>query len=269
MIRKLISSQIWLSRHFDELLPDKYTIDGNYDFKTSLVPKYLRKDSIIFDVGGGKNPFLNPDKKKQLSATVIGLDISTEELNQAPKGSYDGIICADIMNYRGNNNADLVLCQALFEHVKDVEKAFKAISSILKPGGSALLFVPNRNSLYARLNLVLPQKIKKFFLDSIYPTTIGNQGFPAYYNKCTPSEFRALSTQYNLSIIEERHYYISSYFTFFFPLYLVWRFWMTPYIFLRKEEAAETFSMVLRKDESNAHEKLNAGLYKNGGRAKH
>lgn len=143
-----------------------------------------------------------------------------------------------------------MLCQALLEHVKDVEKAFEAISSILKPGGCAVLFVPSKNSLYARLNIVLPQKIKKLFLYSIYPTTFRNQGFPAYYNKCTPSEFLDLSKQYNLLITEERYYYSSSYFSFFFPLYLVWRIWIVLFMLLRKEQAAETFSMVLRKDKS-------------------
>jgi 2-polyprenyl-6-hydroxyphenyl methylase/3-demethylubiquinone-9 3-methyltransferase len=252
VLRQLINSQIWLSRIFDKLLPDRYTIDGNHDYKTSLVPKYLRKNLTIFDVGGGKNPYLNPEKKKQLNATVIGLDISAEELNQAPTGSYDETICADIMNFRGNNNADLVLCQALFEHLKDVEKAFKAISSLLKPGGSAIFFVPNRNSLYARLNIVLPQSVKKTFLYTIYPTTVRDQGFYAYYNKCTPSEFRELSKKYSLSILEERYYYISSYFSFFFPLYLVWRFWIVIFVSLRKEQAAETFSMVLQKEKSEA-----------------
>ncbi len=71
-----------------------------------------------------------------------GLDIDKEELIQAPEGSYDEIICTDITKYRGNLEADIVICQALLEHVKGVENAFMAISSILKPGGLALIFVP-------------------------------------------------------------------------------------------------------------------------------
>ncbi len=252
MLRQFINSQIWLSHNFDKLLPHKYVVDGNYDYRTSLVPEHLRKNLIIYDIGGGKNPYLSPEKKRQLNATVIGLDISAEELDLAPKDSYDEIICADIMNYQGDNNADLLLCQALLEHIKDVEKAFTAISSILKPGGIALLFVPNRNSLFARLNRVLPQKIKKLLLYSIYPGTVGNQGFPAYYDKCTPSEFRDLAKLHNLSIREERYYYTSAYFSFLFPLYLIWRFWIILFVFFCREQAAETFSMVLCKGYNEA-----------------
>jgi hypothetical protein len=56
---------------------------------------------------------------------------------------------------------------------------------------------------------------------------------------------------------------MSSYFSFFFPLYLVWRFWITIFVFLRKEQAAETFSMVLRKDKNEAYQNVKTGLYKN------
>jgi len=250
VIKSFIDSQIWLSRQFDMLLPRKYTLDGNSDYQTTLVPKYLKNDLIIYDVGGGKNPYLDPEKKKQLNATVIGLDISLEELNQAPAGSYDEVICADIMAYRGKSDADVVLCQALLEHVKDVEKAFRSVSGILKPGGLAILFVPNRNSLYTRLNRALPQAVKRSLLHAIFPSASGNLGFPAYYHKCTPADFHAMSEQYNLSVVEERYYYISSYFSFFFPLYLVWRLWLLPLIVFRKEQAAETFSMVLQKGKA-------------------
>jgi 2-polyprenyl-6-hydroxyphenyl methylase/3-demethylubiquinone-9 3-methyltransferase len=239
-----------MSSQFDKLLPGKYTIDGNHDYRATLVPKYLKNDLIIYDVGGGKSPYLDPEKKKQFNARVIGLDVSLEDLNRAPAGSYDEVICADIMTYRGKRDADIVLCQALLEHVKDVEKAFRSLSGILKPGGLAILFSPNRHSLYARLNRVLPQSIKKLLLHAIFPAASRNQGFPAYYNKCTPAEFRKLSEQYNLSIVEERYYYISSYFSFFFPLYLLWRLWVLLLIAFRKERATETFSMVLQKGNS-------------------
>lgn len=100
-IKAFIDSQVRLSRQFDKLLPDRYTIDGNYDYRATLVPKYLKNDLIIYDVGGGKNPYLDPERKEQLHATVIGVDVSLHELNQAPAGSYDEVICADIMNYQG------------------------------------------------------------------------------------------------------------------------------------------------------------------------
>jgi len=84
MIRTLINSQIWLSYNFDKVFPMKYRIDGNQDYINSLVPSYLKENLIIYDVGGGKGPYLSADKKNELNATVVGLDIDKEELQQAP-----------------------------------------------------------------------------------------------------------------------------------------------------------------------------------------
>jgi 2-polyprenyl-3-methyl-5-hydroxy-6-metoxy-1,4-benzoquinol methylase len=247
MIRTLINSQIWLSYNFDKVFPMKYRLDGNQDYINSLVPSYLKENLIIYDVGGGKGPYLSADKKNALNATVVGLDIDKEELHQAPEGAYNKIICADISNFQGNQDADIVLCQAVLEHVKDVENAFAAISSILKNGGLALIFVPSRNAVFARLNIVLPQNIKKAVLHYVYPNTARDQGFPSYYDKCTPLEFKQLARDNNFSVIEERFYFKSGYFTFFFPAYLVWRLWILLFHFLLKEQAAETFSLVLKK----------------------
>lgn len=247
MMRGLINSQIWLSRHFDKLFLEKFRLDGNRDFVKSLVPKYLKNNIIIFDVGGGKNPYLSVDMKKKLNATVVGLDIDEKELKEAPLHGYDEIICANISEFRGTQNADLVICQAVLEHVVDVESAFIAISSILKPGGRALIFVPSKNALFARLNIMLPQNFKKAILHAIYPSTARSQGFPSYYNRCTPLEFKDLAVKNNFSIVEERYYYISSYFSFFFPAFILWRIWVLLFYALFRENAAETFSLALEK----------------------
>jgi 2-polyprenyl-3-methyl-5-hydroxy-6-metoxy-1,4-benzoquinol methylase len=249
MLRSFINSQRWLSRKLDKLLPIKYRTDGNRDYLNSLVPKYLEQNLTIYDIGGGKTPYLSPSKKKTLCARVFGLDIDQEELSRAPLGAYDEIICADITKFRGNHEADIVICQTLLEHVSDVESAFKAIESILKPGGLALLFVPSRNAVFARLNIILPQNLKKFLLHTIFPNTKQNQGFPSYYDKCTPSEFLRMASSNNLMLVESRFYYISTYFSFFFPAYLVWRLWVLLFHSLLKEQAAETFSMVFRKGD--------------------
>jgi SAM-dependent methyltransferase len=250
MFRRFIKSQVWLSDKFDSLLPVKYRVDGHNDYINSLVPKYLKQNLTIYDIGGGKNPYLSPASKKSLGAKVIGLDIDLEELNQAPTGAYDEIICADISKFRGDHKADIVICQAVLEHVKDVEDAFKSISSILKPQGLALLFVPSKNAVFARLNIILPENLKKFLLHNIYPDSKRGQGFPSFYDNCTPSDFMRLADNNNFSTLESRFYFISSYFSFFFPAYLVWRLWVLLFHFLAKEQAAETFSMVFRKGDA-------------------
>ena len=250
MLRELINSQTWLSRKFDKLLPNKYTLDGNYDYVRTFVPQYLKKNLKIYDIGGGKRPFLSVEKKHEINATVVGIDIDGNELKKAPKGAYDEVVVSDISKCNDSNKADLLICQAVLEHVKDVESAFKAISGILKPGGTALIFVPSRNAIFARLNIILPETLKKKLLFTIFPIASERQGFPSYYNKCTPNDFKKLASLNNLAVTEERYYFISSYFSFFFPAYLIWRLWILLFHFFCGNQAAETFSFALRKDNA-------------------
>ncbi len=242
-----ISVQIRLSNTFDYLLPEKYRIDGNSHFNQEFVRPYLREGITLYDVGGGKLPLLSIQEKQDLKLKVVGLDIDKNELSRAPKGAYDQIVCADIIQFRGSEDADMIVCQAVLEHVQDNNAAFIAIYSMLKPGGVALIFLPSRNAIYARLNLIMPEKLKKKILFAIFPQTEGKQGFPSFYNKCTPKDFRELAELNNLVVEEQRNYYTCSYFSFCFPLHLVCRLWTFVFYLCAGEQAAETFSMAIRK----------------------
>lgn len=248
VIRAIIDSQMRLCQSFDRLLPAHYSVDGNWQFINTFIPKYLKKNMTVYDVGGGKSPYISNEKKKELSLTVIGIDIDADELRRAPKGLYDEAICADITKFNGRGDADLVICQALLEHVKDVDKAFAALAGIIKPGGRVLVFTPSRHALYARINRLLPEALKKRLLYAIYPGSRRGQGFPSYYDKCTPGEFNALARQHGLRVEEAEQYYMSDYFSFFFPAYVLWRIWVLLFRFFAGTQAAESFSLVLKKD---------------------
>ena len=244
-----VRSQRALSRAFDHLLPSKYRKDGNRDYIVSFVPAYLRNGMTVYEIGGGKSPLTDLERKRAMGLTVVGIDIDQAELSLAPPGAYDKAICTDICDYRGEGDADLVICQAVLEHVHDVGAAFECIASVLKPGGVALLFTPSRNALFAQLNRVLPQNAKKSILYGIAPQTRAMQGFRAYYDRCTPRDFRRLAKANGLVVKEERFYYISSYFACFFPAYVLWRAWILLSKLLIGDQAAETFSMALKKLE--------------------
>ena len=252
LCQKLVASQTRLSRKLDEILPSQYAIAGNADFVDSLVPRYTFAGAVAYDVGGGKNPLIDAARKARMGLKIIGLDIDAGELAAEPPGRYDSTICADISSYRGDRDADLVICQALLEHVLDTGKALEAIASILKPGGLALLFVPSRNAVYARINLLLPQRLKELILFGIYPHMRRSQGFPAHYDRCTPAAFETLALSKGLRAGERRVYFKSDYFRFCFPIHAFWRLWVLLFRSLAGDQAAETFSLVLRKEEGAA-----------------
>jgi 2-polyprenyl-3-methyl-5-hydroxy-6-metoxy-1,4-benzoquinol methylase len=229
------------------LLPEDLKVDGNRDFVNQFVPQFIRPGARLVDVGGGKQPYLGVRTKSSLGVHVTGLDISQEELDQAPVGAYDATICADISTYRGVNDADIIVCQAVLEHVRSVEGAFEAFASMLKPEGLALIFLPSRNAVYARLNLLLPDALKRKILFYVFPKSKKAQGFTSYYDRCTPREFQRLAKQHGFRVEVQRLYYTSSYFSCFFPIHLLWRMWVLLFRAADKLQAAETFSMALRK----------------------
>lgn len=237
-----------ISRKFDEVfLPESFSIDGNRDFVDTFALTFIQSGLHIYDVGGGKRPFISVAEKKRLNAYVVGLDIDGDELKKAPQGAYDKMIVADICAIQGSEDADLVICQALLEHVKDNDLSFKALAGLLKPDGKLIIFVPSRNAVFARLNVLLPEVWKRFMLFKIFPDKRLTQGFPSYYHRCTPKEFMELGKLNDLELIDSRYYYKSSYLSFFFPMYFIWRLWILIYSFLCGKQAAETFSMAFKK----------------------
>ena len=214
-----------LSHQFDRiLLPQYMRTDGLKDYQ-SLVPAYIQKGDTVFDIGGGKIPFVSADLKKQLRLRVIGLDIDAEELRQAPKNIYDETIVQDISIYKpAEPFADIVICEAVLEHVQDVDEAMRSITMSLKPGGKLLIFLPCRNALFARINMLIPESVKKRLLYHIFPESKHGQGFPAYYDNCTPKQFQRICRDNGLEVQRVSAYFYVAYFSFFLPFHITWRF---------------------------------------------
>lgn len=247
-VRYFIEINRRCSRVFDAaLIPAPLRVDGNRDFIDNFAKKYLRPGITVYDVGGGKQPYIDGETKRRLGLKVVGLDIDAGELARAPAGLYDEVVCADITRFSGPGTADLLVCQALLEHVSDVEAAFRSITSILRPGGQAVIFVPSRNAVFARLNLLLPEKLKRWILFKIFPQARVGAGFPSYYDHCTPREFRGLIRTNGLREIEFRPYYQSAYFSFFLPAHILWRLWTILFRAIKGDQAAETFCLAFDK----------------------
>lgn len=246
-MRRFIQLQRRWCESFDKLLPAEWHVDGNREFVERVAGGYLFPEAVVYDIGGGKHPLINPELKNRLNLRVVGVDIDAAELAAAPAGCYDRRDCADILAYSGDGAADVVVCQALLEHVHDVERALGAIAATLKTGGVGLVFVPSRNAVFARLNLILPQAVKRALLHGLFPSSRGKQGFPAFYDRCTPAAMTAAAARQGLKVAERRLYFQSKYFSFFLPLHVAWRLWQVVFHRIAGAEAAETFTLVLRK----------------------
>lgn len=249
--RRFIEANIGLSRLFDRALPAHLRRDGNKTFLRDFLPNAANAGDKIYDLGGGSQPFITLGEKERLGLTVIGLDIDSAELAGAPPGIYDQEIVADLCSFVGPGDGDLAVCQATLEHVPDTAGAMRALATIVKPGGRIFIFAPSRNALFARINLILPENLKKRILYALFPQkAAGHDGFKAFYDQCTPREIEALAAKNGLVIEERQLFWISSYFMAFTPAYLTWRLWQVANYVIRGDDAAETFLYVLGKPDT-------------------
>ena len=249
------------SRTFDKyFVPNSWKIDGLQDYVHEVVPPLIQNDSRICDVGGGKRPFVGLEVPKQKGHHIIGIDIDKTELDAAPQGVYDKVIVSDIGATilppevtKKAVKADLIICEAVLEHVADNAQAVRNIAGLADDGGKIALFIPSRNALFAIVNRYLPEKLKRAILFTIFPETAHAQGFPAFYDHCTPREMRRLFEANGVRVDTLKCYYFSTYFSFFLPAHMFWRlFQLISYVFLR-ENAAESFSIVGTKDKTEPH----------------
>lgn len=84
LLRAFFDANIRATGSFDKLLPIDMTTRGGPTFANEILPGLLLPGMRIYEMGGGSRPYLDLDRKAALGATVIGLDISPEELSAAP-----------------------------------------------------------------------------------------------------------------------------------------------------------------------------------------
>lgn len=248
ILRTFIRLNKNISNAFDGLISKDFQKYGTEYFDKEIMPKYLKKDLTVFDIGGGKHPNIDANTKKNLNLHVIGMDIDESELRQAPSGLYDAIAVIDITkqpNYE--EKADLMICRALMEHVNDTKAAIENISKMLNSGGHALIFVPCRNAVFSRLNLILPESWKLALLRLAYPEKMHRIGFKAYYNNTTPSKFTKIAHHNGLEVQECQIFWASRYLEIFFPAHILWRFYQIIMKACGAKDFCETFIIVLRK----------------------
>lgn len=190
------------------------------DFSERRLRQLLRPEMRVLDAGGGKWPRIAAPLKNNLGLHVTGLDLSADELSQAPAGAYDDTIIGDAANVPLRADYDLVVSQTLLEHVRDVELTIRNFASALRPGGVMAHILPNARAPFAVLNRLLGHRWGRRVLYGVYPGAKFVAGFPSYYDRCTPAALAECCRRAGLVDVEVTPYYTSEYCRFFTPLYV-------------------------------------------------
>ncbi|SLN59097.1 bifunctional 3-demethylubiquinone-9 3-methyltransferase/ 2-octaprenyl-6-hydroxy phenol methylase [Roseovarius albus] len=209
----------------------------------SKILENIQLKGDVADIGGGKQPYLT---QRPPEITYTGIDIDPDELERAPPGIYTQTIVADITQPPLDMKFDVILCRYTLEHVTDTNAALRGLYEMMKPDAVCYISAPSRHAIFSHINKILPERFKKRILVKLYPSK-HTDGFKAYYDKMSPSEMAELIKSQG-GVVEQIHRVkFSGYFTFFFPLHLLWR--MVSFVqMLILRDYCERFEIVFRKN---------------------
>ncbi|MDZ7705611.1 MAG: methyltransferase domain-containing protein [Trueperaceae bacterium] len=242
--RIFVNFNVALSKKFEKL----FSFNSNGHLLLTRLFNSIEPNQSIADVGGGKKPAKNIVGNALISqCRYDGYDLSLEELSLA-KSLYTDIYQLDLtdMESEFSHRYDVVICLNTLEHVNDVTKAIYTLSKMLGTGSQLYIKLPCKYAMFAQLNLIIPNDIKKGIMHKVYPKKSGD-GFKVHYDKAHPNRIIKEFEARNFTLREKNLVKWSSYFSFFFPLYVVWRL-ITLFQNLLISDYCESFELIFIKD---------------------
>ena len=173
----------------DVELPARYAGRWRDEFERRVYAR-LSAGVRILDLGSGANPVL-PSVERPQDSFCVGLDISRQELEKAPQGSYDEWCVTDAAHFVADleNDFDLIVSWQVLEHVKPLGLAIENCRKYLLPGGAFIALFSGSLSAFGVLNRVVPKQLGIGAMKHLLgrdPETV----FPAYYDGTRYSPLR-------------------------------------------------------------------------------
>jgi SAM-dependent methyltransferase len=158
--------------------------DAAWEEYESILQRLVTQPGVssVCDVGGGARPSLSVDYIREHGLRYTVVDISSEELANAPEG-YEKLE-ADVASpaFRPTEQYDVVTSKMVAEHVRDPSHFHRNVLDMLVPGGRAFHFFPTLYTVPFAINRVLPEKLSERALYSSEKQR--DFKFQAFYRWC-------------------------------------------------------------------------------------
>jgi SAM-dependent methyltransferase len=209
--------KLWRRKRLEEgLLPDRYRQPWAERFDELIEPA-LKSGISVLDVGSGREPVLALEARPRL--TYVGLDVSSEEIEQAPARAYDEVVIRALGDPDPDlcERFDLIVSWQVFEHVPDMTAAIHNMRRYLKPGGRLVALFSGRYSPMALLNRGMSPSFAKRLNHSLLGREPDSM-FIAHYDRCYASAVRTAFRDWTSVQLEPR-WEAAAYFDFAMPVF--------------------------------------------------
>ena len=164
-----------------------------FAFAAQSLAHSQRRPVRVLEIGGGRDPLFTALEVTAANIDFTVNDIDAGELELAPmwcrKAHFD--IAGDLASAKAKlGHYDLIVSQMVFEHIRDVPKAWANCHALLAPGGVALAFFPTLFAPPYVMNYFMPEFVSAAALRWFFPQRhAGIQPkFPAFYDHCRGSQ---------------------------------------------------------------------------------
>jgi hypothetical protein len=216
MIKKFIKINKAASKNLEINFPNFFGVKRNYH--QDLIHILLghiknKKPQYILEAGGIDRPLL----KKSNEYKYVGLDI---ESKPACFKIYDDFIVQSI-ELPLNKKFDLIISSTLLEHVNNNTASTTVIFNSLNDGGSTIHYIPSKGHFYSIILRLVGPRIQRIVIDNLRPEARVVSGYPAFFDKCSPSEIKRLFFEAGFTEVNVITYYrATDYFSFFLPAFI-------------------------------------------------
>jgi ubiquinone/menaquinone biosynthesis C-methylase UbiE len=222
-LRAFLDANVRLSnstgRRFN--LPSDDSLWARFETEAAALIRSLPDGAVVLDLGGGRRCFYADAVEPAGRLKLIAVDISADEL--ALNADVSEICVADVAKTipLPDASADLILSRALLEHVDGVPAAIRNMARVLRPGGTALHFVPCRYSLFATAARLLPFGPLLWLTHRLVPDSQTDVGFRVHYDHCHPQalEQEFLAAKFS-KVSTDVTWACGGYFSAVYPLFL-------------------------------------------------
>ncbi len=144
----------------------------------------LRPGVNVLDVGAGRRPTIAPEDRPA-DSYYVGLDLSAEELDISPAGSYDETVAVDIQQPVPGlvDRFDLIVAWQALEHVGDLAGALDNLHRYARAGGWFVACLSGRNAAFAIANRAMPDRVGRGLVARLMRRPVDTV-FPAHYDRC-------------------------------------------------------------------------------------